>query len=52
MAEQGSDIPALLNVGVDFICDLMIEHRKFKYGLYVTSSEKADTEGKPCFGLL
>eukprot|EP00045_Choanoeca_perplexa_P007965 m.72979 g.72979 ORF g.72979 m.72979 type:complete len:661 (+) comp14299_c0_seq1:201-2183(+) len=43
---RAADLALLKHLGVNFICDLMIEHRKFKYGLYVTSSEKADTEDR------
>eukprot|EP00730_Choanoeca_flexa_P019432 TRINITY_DN9492_c0_g1_i1.p1 TRINITY_DN9492_c0_g1~~TRINITY_DN9492_c0_g1_i1.p1 ORF type:complete len:660 (+),score=136.98 TRINITY_DN9492_c0_g1_i1:202-2181(+) len=49
---RAADLALLKHLGVNFICDLMIEQRKFKYGLYVTSSEKADTEGRYAnFGL-
>ncbi|KAF9580819.1 Myotubularin- protein 14 [Lunasporangiospora selenospora] len=40
------DIDLLHQLGVTYINDLMVENRKVKYGLKVTSSEKADSFGR------
>lgn len=40
--------PPLPPSGVKCISDLMIEQRKLKYGVYVSSSEKADQRGEGC----
>ena len=37
-----TDIDILHNLRVNMICDLMVENKKVKYGLNVTSSEKVD----------
>uniref|UniRef100_A0AAR2LQ90 Myotubularin related protein 14 n=1 Tax=Pygocentrus nattereri TaxID=42514 RepID=A0AAR2LQ90_PYGNA len=39
---RGSDIKLLKYLSVRFICDLMVENKKVKFGLNVTSSEKVD----------
>lgn len=38
------DINLLKCLGVKYICDLMVEKKKVKFGLNITSSEKADKE--------
>uniref|UniRef100_A0A8C4IRI9 Myotubularin related protein 14 n=1 Tax=Dicentrarchus labrax TaxID=13489 RepID=A0A8C4IRI9_DICLA len=38
----GHDIKLLRYLSVRYICDLMVENKKVKFGLNVTSSEKAD----------
>ncbi|KAF9199817.1 Myotubularin- protein 14 [Haplosporangium sp. Z 27] len=40
------DIELLHQLGVTYINDLMVENRKVKYGLKVTSSEKVDSFGR------
>ncbi|KAG0277262.1 Myotubularin- protein 14 [Linnemannia exigua] len=40
------DIVLLHQLGVTYINDLMVENRKVKYGLKVTSSEKVDSFGR------
>ncbi|KAF9436698.1 Myotubularin- protein 14 [Entomortierella beljakovae] len=40
------DIELLQKLGVTYINDLMVENRKVKYGLKVTSSEKVDSFGR------
>ncbi|UYV68347.1 MTMR14 [Cordylochernes scorpioides] len=40
------DIELLSRLKVRYICDLMVEDNKIKYGLPVSSSEKADTENR------
>ncbi|GJJ70765.1 myotubularin-related protein 14 [Entomortierella parvispora] len=40
------DIELLHRLGVTYINDLMVENRKVKYGLKVTSSEKVDSFGR------
>ena len=37
-----TDIDLLHQLKVNVICDLMVENKKVKYGMYVTSSEKVD----------
>ena len=37
-----TDIDVLHRLKVNVICDLMVENKKAKYGIYVTSSEKVD----------
>lgn len=37
---RNNDIALLRSLGVQYICDLMVEDRKVKYGLQLTSSEK------------
>ncbi|XP_031423858.1 myotubularin-related protein 14 isoform X2 [Clupea harengus] len=39
---RGSDIKLLRYLSVRYICDLMVENKKVKFGLNVTSSEKVD----------
>ncbi|XP_062522257.1 myotubularin-related protein 14-like isoform X2 [Corticium candelabrum] len=39
---RGDDIRLLKALGVEYICDLMVEQKKVKYGMTVTSSEKVD----------
>ncbi|XP_078731099.1 phosphatidylinositol-3,5-bisphosphate 3-phosphatase MTMR14 [Lampetra fluviatilis] len=39
---RGNDIKLLKHLGVRFICDLMVENKKVKFGMNVTSSEKVD----------
>ncbi|KAF9391264.1 Myotubularin- protein 14 [Podila verticillata] len=41
--QREEDIELLRQLGVSYINDLMVENRKVKYGLKVTSSEKADS---------
>jgi hypothetical protein len=41
--QRTADIELLKQLKVKYICDLMVENRKVKYGLTVTSSEKADS---------
>ncbi|ROL45292.1 Myotubularin-related protein 14 [Anabarilius grahami] len=41
-AVRGSDIKLLKYLSVHYICDLMVEKKKVKFGLNVTSSEKVD----------
>ena len=45
-AVRAQDIHLLRQLGVGFICDLMVEKKKVKFGVYITSSEKADREGE------
>lgn len=39
---RGHDIKLLRYLSVPYICDLMVENKKVKFGLNVTSSEKVD----------
>uniref|UniRef100_UPI0025411050 myotubularin-related protein 14 n=1 Tax=Euleptes europaea TaxID=460621 RepID=UPI0025411050 len=39
---RGHDIKLLRYLSVKYICDLMVENKKVKFGLNVTSSEKVD----------
>ncbi|XP_028302874.1 myotubularin-related protein 14 isoform X2 [Gouania willdenowi] len=39
---RGHDIKLLRYLSVHYICDLMVENKKVKFGLNVTSSEKVD----------
>ncbi|XP_009702416.1 PREDICTED: myotubularin-related protein 14-like, partial [Cariama cristata] len=39
---RGHDIKLLRYLSVRYICDLMVENKKVKFGLNVTSSEKVD----------
>ncbi|KAM5148702.1 phosphatidylinositol-3,5-bisphosphate 3-phosphatase MTMR14 isoform 2-T2 [Mantella aurantiaca] len=39
---RGHDIKLLRYLSVQYICDLMVENKKVKFGLNVTSSEKVD----------
>ena len=41
-----TDIDILRRLKVNVICDLMVENKKAKYGLSVTSSEKIDRHGR------
>ncbi|XP_077983103.1 phosphatidylinositol-3,5-bisphosphate 3-phosphatase MTMR14-like [Glandiceps talaboti] len=41
---RGQDIKLLKTLSVSYICDLMMEQKKVKFGMNVTSSEKADKE--------
>lgn len=43
---RAQDIHLLQQLGVGHICDLMVEKKKVKFGVYITSSEKADKEGR------
>jgi hypothetical protein len=43
---RNADLEMLKVLGVRYICDLMVEHRKIKCGVPVTSSEKADTRAR------
>jgi len=43
---RSHDIALLNKLGVKYICDLMVEYRKIKFGLSVCSSEKADSQGR------
>uniref|UniRef100_UPI00358EB9C6 myotubularin-related protein 14 isoform X3 n=1 Tax=Myxine glutinosa TaxID=7769 RepID=UPI00358EB9C6 len=43
---RGYDIRLLRHLGVKYICDLMVENKKVKFGMNVTSSEKVDKEGR------
>eukprot|EP00050_Salpingoeca_kvevrii_P007626 m.297443 g.297443 ORF g.297443 m.297443 type:complete len:672 (+) comp13612_c0_seq1:58-2073(+) len=40
------DVDLLHGLGIKYICDLMVEERKIKYFLTLTSSEKVDTKGR------
>lgn len=40
------DIKLLKALGVEAICDLMVEKKKVKYGVYISSSEKVDKENR------
>ncbi|KAF8939701.1 Myotubularin- protein 14 [Dissophora ornata] len=44
--QRSEDIELLHQLGVTYINDLMVENRKVKYGLKVTSSEKVDSFGR------
>ena len=39
---RGYDIKLLRYLSVKYICDLMVENKKVKFGMNVTSSEKVD----------
>jgi len=43
---RNSDITLLRSLGVQYICDLMVEDRKVKYGIQLTSSEKVDKHSR------
>ena len=45
-SQRTSDIHLLHRLNVRYICDLMVEQRKVKYGLTVSSSEKADSQNR------
>ncbi|XP_064604588.1 myotubularin-related protein 14-like isoform X2 [Liolophura sinensis] len=41
---RGQDIQLLKTLNVGYICDLMVEKKKVKFGMNITSSEKVDKE--------
>ncbi|KAI1285884.1 Myotubularin-related protein 14 [Halotydeus destructor] len=43
---RNQDIQLLKYLSVKYICDLMVEKKKVKFGFNITSSEKADKEGR------
>eukprot|EP00038_Savillea_parva_P019844 m.29248 g.29248 ORF g.29248 m.29248 type:complete len:718 (-) comp4578_c0_seq2:2096-4249(-) len=43
---RNNDIALLQSLGVRYICDLMVEDRKVKYGIQLTSSEKVDKHSR------
>ena len=43
---RNRDIELLKYLSVGYICDLMVEKKKVKFGMNVTSSEKADKESR------
>ncbi|XP_021341193.1 myotubularin-related protein 14-like [Mizuhopecten yessoensis] len=43
---RGQDIKLLKEFSVGYICDLMVEKKKVKFGLNITSSEKVDKENR------
>ncbi|KAK3605820.1 hypothetical protein CHS0354_002452 [Potamilus streckersoni] len=43
---RGQDIKLLKSLSVDYICDLMVEKKKVKFGMAITSSEKVDKENR------
>lgn len=43
---RGQDINILKGFSIKYICDLMVEKKKVKFGLNVTSSEKVDKENR------
>ena len=43
---RNTDIDILNELRVNVICDLMVENKKVKYGLNVTSSEKVDRQNR------
>lgn len=43
---RNQDINLLKYLSVKYICDLMVEKKKVKFGVNITSSEKADKEGR------
>ncbi|XP_052059450.1 myotubularin-related protein 14-like isoform X13 [Mytilus californianus] len=43
---RGQDKKLLKNLSVKYICDLMVEKKKVKFGMNVTSSEKVDKENR------
>lgn len=43
---RNQDIKLLKYLNVGYICDLMVEKKKVKFGMNVTSSEKADKESR------
>lgn len=45
---RSQDIKLLKELSVSYICDLMVENKKVKYGLKVSSSEKIDKENRYC----
>ncbi|XP_042903251.1 phosphatidylinositol-3,5-bisphosphate 3-phosphatase MTMR14 [Parasteatoda tepidariorum] len=45
---RSQDIKLLKELSVNYICDLMVENKKVKYGLKVSSSEKIDKENRYC----
>ncbi|ESP00321.1 hypothetical protein LOTGIDRAFT_173287 [Lottia gigantea] len=43
---RGQDIGLLKELKVGYICDLMVEKKKVKFGMNITSSEKVDKENR------
>lgn len=43
---RGQDIKLLKHINVSYICDLMVEKKKVKFGMNITSSEKVDKENR------
>ncbi|XP_076469261.1 phosphatidylinositol-3,5-bisphosphate 3-phosphatase MTMR14-like isoform X2 [Babylonia areolata] len=43
---RGRDIQLLEALDIHYICDLMVETKKVKCGIYITSSEKVDKENR------
>ena len=43
---RNNDIALLQSLNVRYICDLMVEDRKIKYGMVLTSSEKVDKHSR------
>eukprot|EP01133_Synstelium_polycarpum_P003736 gene3736-4309_t len=43
---RNNDISAIKHIGVKYICDLMVENKKKKFGFFVCSSEKADMHSR------
>ncbi|KAL5013804.1 hypothetical protein ScPMuIL_008074 [Solemya velum] len=43
---RGHDIKLLKVLSVGYICDLMVEKKKVKFGMNITSSEKVDKENR------
>ncbi|KAK6176875.1 hypothetical protein SNE40_015090 [Patella caerulea] len=43
---RGHDIRLLKELSVGYICDLMVEKKKVKFGMNITSSEKVDKENR------
>ncbi|XP_076108099.1 phosphatidylinositol-3,5-bisphosphate 3-phosphatase MTMR14-like isoform X1 [Mytilus galloprovincialis] len=43
---RGQDKKLLRNLSVKYICDLMVEKKKVKFGMNITSSEKVDKENR------
>ena len=43
---RARDIKLLESFGVTTICDLMVEKKKVKFGVYISSSEKVDKENR------
>lgn len=43
---RGHDIKLLKSLTIKYICDLMVEKKKVKFGMNITSSEKVDKENR------
>ncbi|XP_062617717.1 myotubularin-related protein 14-like [Saccostrea cucullata] len=43
---RGHDINLLKTMSIKYICDLMVEKKKVKFGMNITSSEKVDKENR------